>query len=424
MKKLIKITLIMLIIMISNFAILANTVNAVENGQIHLYQTGTLNRILKYNGILIKTTHVVYDNNGNQYPAYCLNVELPGIESGEYEVTNQGTITDLGLWRVAINGYPYKSLEQLGVASEEEAYIATKQAIYCYLQNRGTEKYTAVDEAGQRTLNAMNIILANAQNSTETFENPQLNIEQSEKWEIDSIDNKYISKEYQIKTNKKIDKYKITLENEPQNAIITDMQNNIKEEFKSDEKFKILIPITSLKESGNFKINIQTQMETKPVFYGKAPNEQVQNYALTSYSIEDISSQLSQEYNQNETKIKIEKIYEETEEKLQGATIEILDSNKEILKKLVTNEEGIIELEQILPGKYYIREIEAPEGYELNNKLIEIEIELNEQKYIQIKNKKIVIEEPEPVIEEPKIEEPKPVEEPIKEIPKLPVTGM
>ena len=289
MKKLIKITLIMLIIMISNFAILANTVNAVENGQIHLYQTGTLNRILKYNGILIKTTHVVYDNNGNQYPAYCLNVELPGIESGEYEVTNQGTITDLGLWRVAINGYPYKSLEQLGVASEEEAYIATKQAIYCYLQNRGTEKYTAVDEAGQRTLNAMNIILANAQNSTETFENPQLNIEQSEKWEIDSIDNKYISKEYQIKTNKKIDKYKITLENEPQNAIITDMQNNIKEEFKSDEKFKILIPITSLKESGNFKINIQTQMETKPVFYGKAPNEQVQNYALTSYSIEDIS---------------------------------------------------------------------------------------------------------------------------------------
>ena len=163
-------------------------------------------------------------------------------------------------------------------------------------------------------------------------------------------------------------------------------------------------------------------METKPVFYGKAPNEQVQNYALTTFSYEDISSELIQEYNQNETKIEIEKIDEETEEYLQGAVIEILDENKEILQTVITDEKGKIEIKQILPGKYYIREVEAPEGYEVNDKLIELEINLNEQKYVKIENKKIVVEIPEPVIEDEPIEElPETVEE---IIPKLPITGM
>ena len=55
-------------------------------------------------------------------------------------------------------------------------------------------------------------------------------------------------------------------------------------------KFKILIPITSLKELGNFKVKINTQMETKPVFYGKAPSVDLQDYALTAYECEDIKT--------------------------------------------------------------------------------------------------------------------------------------
>lgn len=411
MKKLIKIMLVIIVVLVSNFVILANTVKAVENETIHLYQTGSLNKILKFKGILIKTTHVVYDKNGKQYPAYCLNVELPGIESGEYEVVNQGKINDLGLWRVIINAYPYKTLEELGVASEEEAYIASKQAIYCYLQNRGTENYSAVNEAGQRTLNAINMILLNASNSTENMEMQQIEINQSEEWKVEE---QYISKEYKIKAN--IDSYIIQLENQPENTIITDIQNNQKNEFNSDEKFKILIPIKSLQKSGEFKINIKTQIETKPVFFGKAPNEQVQNYALTAYTFEDISTELVQQYNKNETQIIIEKQDEITQEQLEGAKFEVLDENKKVIQTLITNEDGIIKIKDILPGKYYIREIEAPEGYEINDELIQIEVNLNEQKNVVVQNQKIEIIEETPIIEE-KLE-------PVEEIRKLPVTGM
>ena len=134
MRKILKILLVIMIIIISNSLILINTVQAVENKEITLHYLGQFNRILKYNGMLIKTSHVVSEIEGKQYPAYCLNVELQGVdENTKYNVEKQEKITDLGLWKVIINGYPYKSLEQLGVANEEEAYIATKQALYCYI---------------------------------------------------------------------------------------------------------------------------------------------------------------------------------------------------------------------------------------------------------------------------------------------------
>ena len=178
MKKTLKIILIALLIMLLNFAVLVNSVQAVEGEKINIYTKGEFKRIIRYNGIVVKTANAVYQKNGKEYPAYCLNKDLHGVGEyiATYDVTDQGKITDLGLWRVIINGYPYKNLEQLCVQNEGEAYTATKQAIYCYIYNRGTEGYSAVGDAGNRVINAMNIILQSARNSTETFENQNLEI--------------------------------------------------------------------------------------------------------------------------------------------------------------------------------------------------------------------------------------------------------
>ena len=407
MRKILKILLVIMIIIISNSLILINTVQAVENKEITLHYLGQFNRILKYNGMLIKTSHVVSEIEGKQYPAYCLNVELQGVdENTKYNVEKQEKITDLGLWKVIINGYPYKSLEQLGVANEEEAYIATKQSIYCYLYNRGTEKYVGVGEAGQRTWNAMNIILENAKKSTENFDNTII-VNQSEDWEVDKINMQYITKEYEVKSNTNIIKYSVTLENQPEGCKITNIQNQEKNEFNSTEKFKILIPISNLDKAGNFKIKIKTEMETKPVFYGKSPNNSLQDYALTAYVCEDIFKEIDQEYIKNETQIIIEKQESETKENLQGAKFEILNENKKVIRISETDENGKICIEQLLPGTYYIKEIKAPDGYKISEDIQKIDIKMNEKITLKIENEKIKIKE-----------------EPVKEIPKLPVTGM
>ena len=45
-----------------------------------------------------------------------------------------------------------------------------------------------------------------------------------------------------------------------------------RKEFKSNEKFKILIPITNITQDGNFTINVLGKVATKPVFVKLTPN--------------------------------------------------------------------------------------------------------------------------------------------------------
>ncbi|CDD37478.1 cell wall surface anchor family protein [Clostridium sp. CAG:356] len=406
MKKVLKILLIVLLVIVANIGILVNTVQAVENGeQITIYSKGYFNRVIRNNGIVIKTAHAVYQENGKEYPVYCLNRELHGVGEyiATYDVKDQGKIEDLGLWRVVINGYPYKSIEQLGVTNEEEAYIATKQSIYCYIYNTGTELYSAINEQGERVINAMNNILENAKNSNESFDNPNIEIEQSEKWNVDEIENKYVSKEYKIKSNKNISKITLNLESQPKGTKITNLDE--------DGKFKILIPIENLKESGKFKIKIQTELETKPIFLGEAPSNDLQNYLLTAYSYEDMDKEFEQEYEKNNTKIIIEKTDNDTNEVLKGAKFEILDEKQKSIRVAETNNDGQVILDGLMPGIYYIKEVQAPNGYSIDSELKKVEIKLNQEISLKIKNNKIIIKQEEP-------------QQPIVEIPKLPVTGM
>lgn len=406
MKKVLKILLIVLLVIVANIGILVNTVQALENGeQITIYSKGYFNRVIRNNGIVIKTAHAVYQENGKEYPVYCLNRELHGVGEyiATYDVKDQGKIEDLGLWRVVINGYPYKSIEQLGVTNEEEAYIATKQSIYCYIYNTGTELYSAINEQGERVINAMNNILENAKNSNESFDNPNIEIEQSEKWNVDEIENKYVSKEYKIKSNKNISKITLNLESQPKGTKITNLDE--------DGKFKILIPIENLKESGKFKIKIQTELETKPIFLGEAPSNDLQNYLLTAYSYEDMDKEFEQEYEKNNTKIIIEKTDNDTNEVLKGAKFEILDEKQKSIRVAETNNEGQVILDGLMPGIYYIKEVQAPNGYSIDSELKKVEIKLNQEISLTIKNNKIIIKQEEP-------------QKTIVEIPKLPVTGM
>ena len=428
MKQTLKKVAVFVVIIVANFVLLINTVQAVENGEeVTIYSKGYFNKIIQKGGTAIKTTHAVYQENGKEYPVYCLNRELPGVgETSSYNVTNQGNLQDLGLWRVITNGYPYKSLEQLGVASEEEAYIATKQAVYCYLYNTDLKLYSPINEAGIRTINALRQILENAKNSEETFETPNVEITSDENWEVDENEAQYMSKKYEIKSNKNISKITVNLESQPKGTKVANLSNQEMNEFESDRKFKILIPIKNLKESGEFKIKLNAPLESKPVVFGKAPSEDVQNYALTAYSFEDVDKEVVQTYEKNNTKIIIEKKDQETNDALKGAKFEILDENQKIIRVAETDENGNITMEQIMPGIYYIREIKAPEGYALDLEMKMIEVKMNEEVLLKVVNGKITVTvKNETIPEQPDKEVEVPVVETrVVEVTKLPVTGM
>lgn len=84
----------------------------------------------------VTTTYVTYNEGGKEYPAYCMNREYPGVgEYDSYTVDIDSVVDDVRVWRTIINGYPYKSASELGVANNLEAFQATKQAVYCILYN-------------------------------------------------------------------------------------------------------------------------------------------------------------------------------------------------------------------------------------------------------------------------------------------------
>ena len=416
LKKLFIITGVVFIILVLQFCVFYNSVVATQLDSANIYMVGDCGSLLRYKGVEVKVSYVQYTYEGVNYPAYCLDKTKPGAENGAYTVSVNSMIQDVGLWRRIINGYPYKSIEELGVANKEEAFTATKQAIYCYIHGNNPADYTPIGEAGERTLRAMHQIIAQAQSSSETKISNYIEIKDEDaNWKVDEIEKSYISKVFSILSDAQIQDYSIHFQENTIDGIkITNLQNTVKNEFQPDEKFKILIPIESLREKGEFRILANAKVKTKPVLYGTAPDSGLQDYALTAATYEDGVGEISLQYPKNETEIIVIKQDEESNERLKNVEFALLNENKEMIKQgLLTDEEGKIQISNLLPGKYYLKEVHTSLGYIPTEELIELEVEWNDSLTVTVYNQK----EKKPEIKTEK-------NETVKQVKKLPVTGM
>lgn len=364
----------------------------------NLYSKGNCKSLLINipTGGTIVVAKVFYKNDGKEYPAYCLNKELDGVGKVEgYSVTIDKVVDNELVRKVIINGYPYKSLESLGVKDIDEAYTATKMAVYCILYDYDIDKkFKPIGEAGKRTLNAIRKIVDTAKSSNETYKEPNITIEEvDKKWNVDKIDKKYISKSFKIESDININKVNLKLDGTNITGIkITDLSNKENVIFKNNVRFKVLIPIDKLESEGEFNILVDANLDTKPVLYGKAPNSTLQDYALAGVSYEITTKNSKIDYPKNPTTVTIEKISYETNEKLDGAIFNIYDEDKNLIyENMEVDENGLFTIDSIIPGKYYIDEIKSPEGYLKNDNLIEFEINYGEEKLISITNNKIKI---------------------------------
>ena len=356
----------------------------------YIYANKKTNGLLMWKGLRIHTHLAVYKKDGKEYPAYCMDRELPGVEIGRTQTVDvKQLVNNVMVWRAIINGYPYKSISELGCNTEEEAYLATKQAVYCMLTNRDVNEYSAIGEAGERTLNALKTIVNNARNSNQTKVSSELTVNEQEKlWKIDNLDGKYISKTFSVTANTSMSKYTVNVKNlKIEGYKLVDQNNKEKTEFTNSEKFKILIPIQEVKQDGKFSIEVSAQVATKPVFYGESRDSGLQSYALTGYTYEEGTGSKKVYYTKNETKIIITKTDDKTGKKLEGVEFELLDKDQnKIYTEITTNKDGMAIIDNLLPGIYYVKETRTLEGYQLYSKLIKVELELNEETTVNVIN--------------------------------------
>lgn len=75
--------------------------------------------------------------------------------------------------------------------------------------------------------------------------------------------------------------------------------------------------------------------------------------------------------------LKIVKIDKETRQPIEGVTFQVLDENKQVIETLVTDKDGIATSKQMILGKYYYKEISAPDKYIVDSKEYSFKLDKN-----------------------------------------------
>lgn len=336
-------------------------------------------KFLSYNNKEVGYSMVGHILNGVQYPAYCIEPEKPGVyETDSYQVTISGNVNDRNIIKIIQNGYPYKTPSQIGVNNEQEAYYATKTALWCYVNSRNINDYKALSSKYDYILDAMKRIYTNGLSDASTIDLEFLKVNKENELVVDTLDNRYFSQTFAIESNYNISNYNVNIvgDNIPEGTIISDENNNSKSNFEKNEKFKILIPIDNIKEErGNIEIIVNANLKTQKVLFGDAPSN-LQDHAITIMADEESIAKTNVEYEKIYGKIRIIKTstgYNKYTDKeaganLEGAEFAIINKNNEVIDTIITNAEGVAESKDLERGEYYIKEITSPEYY-LKNEL-------------------------------------------------------
>ena len=385
------IILMLVVLLISAFSNIARATEisyaTVKNGGdcgFHLQFWDTNQNAWSY----IITHYAYYEEAGKQYPAYCLDKDLAGVGTGDlnsYDVNVNQVMDDERLWRVAINGYPYQSPEAMGVANYQDAFVATKQAVYCIIYGFDPNtRYNGGDSRGVAIKNAIINLVNIGRYGTQTRSNTNIT---TSKVGVFYEDGDYYSQEYLVNSPVETSQYTITATNGlPEGSQITNMSNNSQTAFNGNEHFKVRIPKSKLNQDINAVISIQAKCKIYPVFYGSTTIPGTQNYMLTfePYGDATISATLNEKI---QGQIRIVKTSEddnfingnEKGSPISNVKFEVYDSNKNKVDEMITNKEGIAITKKLNKGNYTIKEVESGEWYLLNENEFSAEIEYHEE---------------------------------------------
>ena len=403
MKKVVSKTILILLILMISFSYLAPIVNAATPiSSASLYSIGQCDYHLMFwddnqnAWSFIICNYVVYERDGVQYPAYCLQRDRLGAqETGGYTTAVNSNLTDVSaiannaqIYRAITNGFPFKSASELGVANDYNAFMVTKMAVYDIIYGRDSYTfYEPADDEGVAMKNAIINIVNAAKNGSNVYKEPKANITKQgdlTKENIGGTD--YYIQQMTVDSDLEMTSYNIRLQSMPEGTKVLNTGNGEQYDYSGSATFKVAIP--EKKITGDIKgyVHIDNiRMKTYPILYGESPNSAWQDYALVTdpYEIGQSSTKLNIDVPDTE----IKKTERGTSKGLPGAEYDIYeDSNKngkydegENKVKHVgpTNNEGKITITDLPVGSFVAVETKAPEGYNLDDDQQAFEVKVN-----------------------------------------------
>ncbi|MED3681910.1 SpaA isopeptide-forming pilin-related protein [Bacillus thuringiensis] len=321
-------------------------------------------------------TEIIKNSSGQI--AYCLTF---GLKSPNGEDLPEMGKTDNVVYRVLLNGFPQKSVEQLGVVNKNEAHYATQLAVWNAL---GQLNVNELKHANKNVEKAAKEII-NAANNSEDTQDIFMNVIPAEKQKAELKGEFFETNLYTVQTNAKSGTFKVLAKNAPNGVRIVSENGEVKDQLSVGEKFRIQIPKNT--KTGAFNLSVAANL-TKVQAIAYRGTDTIQNATvLLERNEEKLSSDFAVNW-EAAGSLKIKKVGENGEV-LAGAVFEVFNANNESVGKITTGTDGMAELNNLPIGTYTLKEIKAPTGYVSGDKPQTIEVKTGETGAVQIVNNKI-----------------------------------
>ena len=163
-------------------------------------------------------------------------------------------------------------------------------------------------------------------------------------------------------------------------AYVTDLNGVAKTTFLPGESFKVAVPYGKATELNNkILVSISATGKVLKAYAYKPQNDKVQSVVPFMGFTQSYNLLEKLELTLSTSKLTVYKKDSETKDMVAGAKLALYDMN-DVLLKTWTSSTKSLTIVGLVPGKYYIRELEVPEGYNMINQKVEVQIDPAEHK--------------------------------------------
>ena len=373
-------------------------------GEIDIYNGGTELSYLMING-RVRTLIYTYYNYVNakgetrEIPAYCVNPNITGVpqtvgvgESIEYLAEEK--TSDPKVLGIVANGYPTRSLEELGLENKYQGYYATKMALWCYLLSnwdinnlKVNSSLTGVElQRAQKMLAAAKDIYARGTAWTEVLA-PEVTCtpDRDAAYQVTIDGKQYKQQIFTFWSKTWVCDYSVEVfftdpASVPDGTRIVDMNNRdittITTEGTGDGyagQFKVLYPLESVDgETGSVQLSFRTDVYKYAVYYAVCAEKDqygnIQNYVVdtdptTTMSLSAYSNYADGPTVEYETGLRILKYETGTEIPISGCRFEVIGPDGDSIGVFVTDGDGRIEIPLSKVGNYTVIERDSASHY-------------------------------------------------------------
>lgn len=386
-RKIVVVMTLFMIILNLSFNIVSAADNVNDFKVYHVYSYENSNRYIKYRNLPQRIHEYYYlDSSLKELPAYCMNLGLNGAETvdGGYDVNVKEYLNDSVANNIILNGYPYKTVNELGLANESEARYATQFALWIKISNLDINQIVPMESEYQRVVDAIKNIYYNGINFNLNYSNGIIINEVKKENILDDIDKNYYSKIYELEYGDNILDINLKIEG-INDYIITDENNKKIDNIIGYKKIKILFPRSSNLENINCNITVSSKYKESAVLFAKSQTEGMQDVSLTLEPIKEKIYNLHFEEEGIKTKLQIiKKDAKDNNIVIPNVKFNIYDMSDKLIGTFITDKNGIIDIEVEKDLKIYndkkikIQEIEVPYPYIINDessvKILELKI--------------------------------------------------